>query len=121
LGGLLRTKRRWRPRPHRERGVTAVSAVPEGVIAELKNQHALGRVRRRGTPAFHAQFLLGSAAINLKRFAKHAPSALERLPATPQASAAISSANDRRERFTQRPSIQFGRQRLIWTASVCLN
>ena len=36
----------------------------EGVIAELKTVHALGRVRCRGTPAFHIQLLVGSAALN---------------------------------------------------------
>ena len=51
----------------------------EGVIAELKNQHGLDRVRCRGTPAFHVQLLLGCAAINLKRLAAHAPTA-QRVP-----------------------------------------
>jgi transposase len=41
----------------------------EGAIAELKSQHALARARRRGTPAFHVQLLVGSAALNLKRLA----------------------------------------------------
>ena len=47
----------------------------EGVISELKLQHALGRARCRGTPLFHVQLLLGCTAINLKRLAKHAPEA----------------------------------------------
>jgi transposase len=47
----------------------------EGVIGELKLQHGLGRARCRGTPLFHVQLLLGCAAINLKRLARHAPQA----------------------------------------------
>jgi transposase len=94
----------------------------EGVIAELKNQHALDRVRCRGTPAFHVQLLLGCAAINLKRLAKHAPSAQQGIAAAPKvANAAISTANDRRERMTDHPTIQLGRQRLVSTVRLCLN
>jgi len=94
----------------------------EGVIAELKNQHGLDRVRCRGTPAFHVQLLLGCAAINLKRLATHAPSAHEGVAAAPTAAiAALNSDNDRRERVGQQPSIRFSRQQLVWTASLCLN
>ena len=94
----------------------------EGVIAELKNQHGLDRVRCRGTPAFHAQLLLGCAAINLKRLAKHAPNAHQGVAAAPKAaSAGISSAGDRRERVTQHPTIQLSHQPLVWTVSLCLN
>src|SRR4029077_4498491 len=57
----------------------------EGVIAELKNLPALDRVRCRGTPAFHAQLLLGCAAVNLKRLAKHAPTANQAVAASPDA------------------------------------
>lgn len=39
----------------------------EGAIAELKDRHGLARARRRGTPAFHVQLLLGCTALNLKR------------------------------------------------------
>jgi hypothetical protein len=94
----------------------------EGVIAELKNHHGLDRVRRRGTPAFHVQLLLGCAAINLKRLAGHAPTAHEGLAAAPKAATApLSSDNDQRERRSQRPSIRFSRHQLAWTASLCLN
>ena len=41
----------------------------EGAIAELKNRHALDRARRRGTPPFHVQLLLGCTALNMKRLA----------------------------------------------------
>jgi transposase len=94
----------------------------EGVIAELKNQHGLGRVRCRGTPAFHVQLLIGCAAINLKRLATHAPTAHEGIAAAPQtATAALSSNNDQRQRPSQRPSISFSRKQLVWTTSLCLN
>jgi transposase len=94
----------------------------EGVIAELKNQHGLDRVRCRGTPAFHVQLLLGCAAINLKRLAAHAPSAHKGVAATPKtATAALSSDDDRCERVTQRPSIRSSRQQVVWTVSLCLN
>ena len=43
----------------------------EGVIGELKNCHALARARRRGTPPFHVQLLLGCTALNMKRLASH--------------------------------------------------
>ncbi len=102
---------------HRQRMADA-----EGVIAELKNQHGLDRVRCRGIPAFHVQLLIGCAAINLKRLARHAPGAHEGVAATPKAaSAELKNSNDRRERVTQQPSIQFAHQRLVWTASLCLN
>jgi transposase len=94
----------------------------EGVIAELKNQHGLGRVRCRGTPAFHAQLLLGCAAINLKRLAAHAPTAHQGVAAAPKAATAeLNTGNDRRERVGQRPSLRLSRRRLVWTANLCLN
>ena len=94
----------------------------EGVIAELKNQHGLDRVRCRGTPAFHVQLLLGCAAINLKRLAAHTPTAHEGDAAAPKAAvAALSSDHDRREQADQRRTIHFSRQQLVWTTSLCLN
>lgn len=94
----------------------------EGVIAELKNQHGLGRVRCRGTPAFHVQLLLGCAAINLKRLVAQPPSAHEGAAAQPKtATAAQNGENERHERVTQRASIRFSRQHLVWTTSLCLN
>jgi hypothetical protein len=65
----------------------------EGVISELKCQHALGRARCRGTPLFHVQLLLGCAAINLKRLAKHAPQAATGVAAAPAAAASTSQAH----------------------------
>jgi Transposase DDE domain/Transposase domain (DUF772) len=94
----------------------------EGVIAELKNQHALGRVRCRGTPAFHVQLLLGCAAINLKRLAKHAPLANEGVAAAPNAVAAvIGPDNDRQQPAHQQPPISLSRRQLAWTVNLCLN
>jgi hypothetical protein len=47
----------------------------EGGVAELKNEHGLGRARCRGTSLFHVQLLLGSTAINVKRLAGRADAA----------------------------------------------
>jgi hypothetical protein len=94
----------------------------EGVIAELKNLHGLDRARCRGTPAFHVQLLLGCAAINLKRLAKHAPAKHDGVAAAPAAAAApLNSDNERIERAHQRPSIRPGQQQLACTVSLCLN
>ena len=59
----------------------------EGVIGELKNQHALDRVRSRGTPLFHVQLLLGCTALNCKRLADHVPETASGLAAAPAAAA----------------------------------
>ncbi len=56
----------------------------EGVVGELKNQHALDRVRCRGTPLFHVQLLLACAALNCTRLADHAPEAASGIAGTPQ-------------------------------------
>lgn len=94
----------------------------EGVIAELKNLHGLDRVRCRGTPAFHVQLLLGCAAINLKRLAKHAPTAHQGVAAAPNAAVnALGSAAERDNRAEERLCIRFSRQQLAWTVSLCLN
>jgi transposase len=104
-------------RAHRQRMADA-----EGVIAELKNQHGLGRVRCRGTPAFHVQLLLGCTAINLKRLAKHAPAAQEGVAAAPQAIAAVlDTGSDQPQRAHRQATIRLSRQQLVWTMSLCLN
>lgn len=59
----------------------------EGVIGELKNQHALERVRSRGTPLFHVQLLLGCTALNCKRLADHLPEATNGVAGAPTAAA----------------------------------
>jgi hypothetical protein len=94
----------------------------EGVIAELKNLHGLDRVRCRGTPAFHVQLLLGCAAINLKRLAKHAPTAQQGVAAAPAAAAAALGAGNRRsQQDLRQPEIRLSREQLAWTVSLCLN
>jgi hypothetical protein len=94
----------------------------EGVIAELKNHHGLDRLRRRGKPTFHVQLLLGCAAINLKRLAKHAGPASEGVAAAPAAAAAaLSSRSHQRQRTTRQRAIGLSRQQLVWTVSLCLN
>jgi len=114
-----------RARAKSEAGISAHRlrmADAEGVIAELKNHHGLGRVRCRGTPAFHLQLLLGCAAINLKRLAKHAPTAEQGIaaaPATP--AAALSAVSNEPHRDQLRTTIRLGRKQLIWTASPSLN
>jgi hypothetical protein len=47
----------------------------EGGVAELKNEHGLGRARCRGTSPFHVQLLLGCTALNVKRLAGRADAA----------------------------------------------
>src|SRR4051794_10292972 len=41
----------------------------EGGVAELKNEHGMGRARCRGTGLFHVQLLLSCTALNVKRLA----------------------------------------------------
>jgi len=77
-----------RARCKSERGVWAHKqrmADAEGVIGELKNQHALDRVRSRGTPLFHVQLLLGCAALNCKRLADHVPETANGVAGAPPA------------------------------------
>jgi hypothetical protein len=94
----------------------------EGVIGELKNLHGLDRVRCRGTPAFHVQLLLGCAAINLKRLAKHAPAAHEGAAAAPNtAAASLAIGNDDGKDNRQPLSIRLSRGQLVWPVSACLN
>jgi transposase len=79
-----------RERCKSERGILAHKqrmADAEGVIGELKNHHALDRVRSRGAPLFHVQLLLGCTALNCKRLADHAPQAASGVAATPAAAA----------------------------------
>ena len=93
----------------------------EGVIAELKNVHGLDRVRCRGTPAFHLQLLLGCAAINLKRLAKHAPVAHEGAAAAAKAASSLAPRSEYRKNDRQCVSIRLNRQQLVWPISVGLN
>jgi transposase len=114
-----------RVRTKSEAGVWAYRrrmADAEGVIAELKNLHALDRVRCRGTPAFHVQLLLGCAAVNLKRLAKHAPTANQGFAAAPAAAAAaLGTSNAYPPDDPLRAEIRLRRRQLVWTTSLCLN
>ena len=95
----------------------------EGVIAELKNHHALDRVRCRGTPTFHVQLLLGCAAINLKRLAAHAPTAQQGVAAAPRAATAAPApahAKHHQPPGQQPPTLDSPRHPL-WTVNLCLN
>lgn len=47
----------------------------EGGVAELKNEHGMGRARCRGTSLFHVQLLLGCTALNVKRLASRGEAA----------------------------------------------
>jgi transposase len=117
LAARARAKSEAGVRAHRQRMADA-----EGVIAELKNHHGLDRVRCRGTPAFHVQLLLGCAAINLKRLAKHAPIANEGVAAAPNATAAvIDTGSNQRQLAHHQPTILLSRRRLAWTVSLSLN
>jgi transposase len=94
----------------------------EGVIAELKTLHAFDRVRCRGTPAFHVQLLVGSAALNLKRLAKHAPAAHEGVAAAPAAvAAAHNTGSDQLQRNHPPATNGTDRKQHVWTVRLCLN
>jgi Transposase DDE domain len=114
-----------RARANSDAGVWAYRrrmADAEGVIAELKNQHGLDRVRCRGTPAFHVQLLPGCAAINLKRLAKHVPTAQQGNAAAPAAAAAEpGTASDQPPHDRPRVTIRLGRGQLLWNTRPCLN
>jgi Transposase DDE domain len=56
----------------------------EGVVGELKHRHGLDCVRCRGTASFHLQLLLGCAALNLNRLARHAGEAASGAACAPQ-------------------------------------
>lgn len=102
---------------HRQRMADA-----EGVIAELKNHHGLDRVRCRGTPAFHVQLLLGSAAINLKRLVKHLPAAHEGAAAAPNAAAAaFRTSSTQPQSAHERATLRLSRRQLVWNTTQCLN
>ena len=109
-----------------EHGVCAYRrrmADAEGVSAELKTRHGLGRVRCRGMPTFHVQLLLGCAAINLKRLAAHAPTAQQGVAAAPTAATAAPALADAKhhELPGQQPPTLDSRRHLLWTVSLCLN
>ncbi len=94
----------------------------EGVISELKLQHALGRARCRGTPLFHVQLLLGCAAINLKRLATHASDAASGVAGAPVAAATPTPGLTAGEPPLAPPAEPDDQAALlVWTLSLCLN
>jgi transposase len=94
----------------------------EGVIGELKLQHALSRARCRGTPRFHVQLLVGCAAINLKRLARHIPEAAEGVAGVPvsgEATVRVGHSEQNGSRIPSTPLRLAGST--IWTVAICLN
>jgi transposase len=122
-----------RARCKSERGVWAHRqrmADAEGVIGELKNQHALDRVRSRGTPLFHVQLLLGCAALNYKRITDHVPEAANGVASAPtaaardlQSAAATGGRADHPVRGATADAVgsTFTAPPTNWTYVVCLN
>jgi transposase len=114
-----------RARTKSERGLWAYRqrmADAEGVIAELKNLHGLGRVRCRGTPAFHVQLLVGSAAVNLKRLAAHAPTGQTGIAAATEVATANPTADTQHHGLpTRQRATVSDNPTLFWTLSLCLN
>ena len=66
----------------------------EGAIGELKNQHALGRIRSRGTPKAQIQLLMAATAINLKRLARYAPAHTASASGDPRAATRLAATAD---------------------------
>jgi hypothetical protein len=102
----------------------------EGVIGELKNQHALDRVRSRGTPLFHVQLLLGCTALNCKRLAEHVPQAASGTAGAPAAAArdlpsarSLANTPDQATRgaSTHTAASLLTAQPSSWNYPICLN
>ena len=66
----------------------------EGAIGELKNQHALGRIRSRGTRKAQIQLLMAATAVNLKRLARYAPAHTATAAADPRAATRLAATAD---------------------------
>src|SRR3954447_6786781 len=104
----------------------------EGGVAELKNEHGMGRARCRGTGLFHVQLLLSCTALNVKRLASRGDAARGQAagPAKAQAAAdegaAQASAGDLAARnepvraLTARGPI-LPATRATWTISLSMN
>jgi hypothetical protein len=101
----------------------AEAAGRPSVDPELKLQHALGRARCRGTPAFHIQLLLGCTAINLKRLATHAADAASGVAAAPLVAVAAPSPASLAAKALLAPAAAPANQEAlrVWTLSLCLN
>lgn len=85
----------------------------EGAIGELKNQHALGRIRSRGTPKAQIQLLMTATAINLKRLARYAPAHTATASGDPRAATRLAAtANNRASHADpRRPAPRLGLHR----------
>src|SRR3954462_13416173 len=104
----------------------------EGGVAELKNEHGMGRARCRGTGLFHVQLLLSCTALNVKRLASRGQAASGQAAgrATAEAAAdegaAQASAGDLAARdepshtLTARGSI-LPATRATWTITLSMN
>src|SRR4051795_11925250 len=104
----------------------------EGGVAELKNEHGMGRAQCRGTGLFHVQLLLSCTALNVKRLASRGDAARGQAagPAKAQAAAdegaAQASAGDLAARdepshtLTARGSI-LPATRATWTITLSMN
>ena len=122
-----------RARCKSERGILAHKsrmADAEGVIGELKNQHALERVRCRGMPLFHVQLLLGCTALNCKRLADHVPEAANGAAGAPRgvggnlppaASGARRVVRDAQGPICHAVGKPFAAPLSTWSYPVCLN
>ncbi len=121
LAARERCKSELGVRAHKQRMADA-----EGVIGELKNRHALDRVRSRGTPLFHLQLLLGCTALNCKRLADHVPEAANGVAAAPQIAASDLRAATAAAYAADRPipnptGSAIGHPPSAWSYIVCLN
>ena len=68
----------------------------EGAIGELKNQHALDRIRGRGTPKAQIQLLMAATAVNLKRLARYAPAHTATASGDPRTATRLTATADNR-------------------------
>ena len=91
----------------------------EGTISEAKLEGTLARARCRGTPLFHVQVLVDSAAINCKRLVRHARAATG-VAAAPVAAAGLAAPAVGRPQLTIRGDA-VAATAAIWSFSVCLN
>lgn len=121
-----------RERCKSERGVRAHKqrmADAEGVIGELKNRHALDRVRSRGTPLFHVRLLLGCTALDCKRLADHVPEAASGVASAPTVAASDPqpvAAASQADHSSQGAAATAASSALTapatsWSYSICLN
>ena len=79
----------------------------EGVVGELRRQHAIDRARARGTPMFQPQSPLGRSALNPKRIIAHtaqAASAAAAGPRTTDAKAVEATAGDAGDGVSRPPA-----------------